>query len=171
MTVNVVLNTRSLDKSIRGMIGYLRRRGVFHRKAALHMRNYTRRTITMQGRRRPYKPLSRWQRAKTGRRKALLWAKPLIRSRGDQSAGVVFEAPTGGPYNIDQFHRGFTSKAVRNKRMVVPAKGGGILAAFSSRKKSKIPAREVWPTRREAKKELQPLLRRWIVQGTKAKWR
>ena len=101
----------------------------------------------------------------------MLWARPLIRSKGDSKSGIVYEAPTGGNYTVSQFHEGFTSPAVQNKRMVVPAKGGGILAVFSNRKKSVTPAREIWPSGGVVLKQTRPLFNKWVKKGLRTKWR
>lgn len=167
----VFVDDRALRGSLRRMrkeIGNLR---PVYRRASAHMRDYVRRTITMQGRKKPYKQISWWTKQRTGRRKALITLRPRIKNAWNSTEGVVYFDPISSAWHIDQHHTGYISKAVSSKRMVVPNNGGGIVAAFSKRKASKIPAREIWPTKAEVARELRPIIQNWIFKGARKAWR
>lgn len=170
MVSTVFIRDRNLRRAMRAMEAGLRNPAPVYGRAARHMRDYVRHTITLQGRRKSYTALSAWTRAKTGRRKALITLRPRIKARWDKSKGEVYFAPASSSWHIDQHHTGFTSPAVTNKRMVVPLKAGGV-RVFWSRKASKIPAREVWPTRREVEREVTPFFASWVDKLARSRWR
>lgn len=167
----IEIDDRRLRASMRKVLRELKRKSPVYGKAAKHMRDYVRATITMQGRKRKYAPLGKWQSAKTGRRKALITLRPNIKSRYDNTKGEVYYNQTQSGWHIDMHHTGFTSPAVVGKRMVVPSRGGGVLAAFHNRKASKIPAREVWPTQAEVNKEVGIIFKDWVEKNVRTNWR
>jgi len=167
----VEIDDRNLRKSMRNMEAFLRRPATVYGRAARHMRDYVRQTITMQGRKRLYVPLSQWTRDRTGRRKALIHLRPFIKAKWDNIKGEVYFEQKSSGWHIDQHHTGYTSPAVLNKRMVVPRHGGGIFAVFSNRKASKTPAREVWPNQAELTKEMVPIFKTWVDDIARRQWR
>lgn len=167
----IEIDSSRLRASLSRMERSLKRPQVVYGRAARHMREYVRRTITLQGRKRNYIRLSHWTRGRTGRRKALITLRPYIKSRYDSTSGQVYFQQRDASWHIDQHHTGFTSPAVVNKRMVIPKAGGGILAAFMNRKASKIPAREVWPTKAEVTKEVTRMFATWVDGVARKTWR
>lgn len=167
----VEIDSRRLRASLRRMERQLKRPQVVYGRASRHMRDYVRRTITLQGRKRNYIPLSQWTRARTGRVKALITLRSNIRSRFSSAAGEVYFQQRSPHWHIDQHHTGFISPAVINKRMIVPKSGGGILAVFTKRKASKIPAREVWPTKSEVTREVTRMFATWVQGVARKSWR
>ncbi len=167
----VEIDSRNLRASLRRMEQSLRRPQVVYGRASRHMRDYVRRTITLQGRKRTYVRLSHWTRGRTNRRKALITLRPFIKARHSSAAGEVYFLQRDNNWHIDQHHTGFTSPAVVNKRMVIPRAGGGILAAFMSRKASKIPAREVWPNATEVRREVTRMFATWVDGVARKTWR
>lgn len=167
----VEIDLTDLRASMGRMERNLKNHTVFYGRASRHMRDYVRNTITMQGRTKNYATLSQWTRRKTGRRKALITLRRNIRARHDRVAGEVFFQQRDSSWHIDQHHTGFTSPAVVNKRMVVPNQAGGILAVFSNRKASKIPARQVWPSFAETRKEVTRIYSIWLDSIARKSWR
>lgn len=165
----VFINTKRLDRSIKGMRVTLRKGP--YRKVGFLLRNYVRKTITMQGRKRPYKPLSWWTKKRTGRNKALITLRNRIKFFSDRNSASIYFDGQGLDFSITNHHFGFTSPAVSGKRMVVPNPSGGILAAFSSRRKSVIPPREVWPQFREVRRLVRREFRNFYSKEAKVKWR
>ena len=167
----ITIDTSNLKASIRRAQSKFRAPASVYGKSARHMRDYVRETISMQGRKRSYVPLSTWTKRRTGRRKALITLRQNIMARWDNSRGQVFFEQRDVGWHIDQHHTGYTSPAVLNKRMVVPKHGGGILAVFSNRKAAKTPAREVWPTQAEVNKEVTPIFNAWVSDIMRKSWR
>lgn len=167
----VTIDTRHLRASVGRMVGELRRPATAYGKAARHMRDYVRQTITLQGRKRPYKSLSHWTKARTGRRKALITLRKEIKAGWSNTQGIVYFNRVSPEWHIDMHHTGFTSPPVMHKRMVVPMAAGGVYAAFFHRKASKVPAREVWPTKKEVIQEVTPLFHQWVEGLARKSWR
>lgn len=166
----VEIDDRNLKASLRRMERELKNPGKVYGQAARHMRDYVRQTITMQGRKRPYAPLSKWTKAKTGRRKALIPLRKYIKARWDGTSGQVYFQQRSSAWHIDMHHTGFTSPAVIGRKMVVPGKGGNIFAVFMSRKASVIPAREVWPEQEEVEKEVNKMFSTWVDDVARRTW-
>lgn len=168
----VIIDTRRLDASIRKMNGMLRGGlGPAYSEIGRTMRNYVRATITSQGRKRPYAPLSWWTKQRTGRRKALITLKKRIKHKSSSKSAKVFFNAGGLNFTITQHHKGFTSPAVSNKLMVIPNPSGTVFKAFKSRKASKIPAREVWPTDRETKRIASRIFKNFFDGKARVLWR
>lgn len=167
VTVDASRFFRSLERM---KVTVRRRRGVM-RKASGAVRDYMRDTITLQGRTTKWKPLSPWTKARTGRRKALLPLRPMLKNRWSNSSAEVFLDNPKGTFTLEQHHRGYSSRAVRNKKMVVPKAGGGILAIFVNRRISRTPARRIVPTKRETQKIINPIFTAWLANEAKRKWR
>jgi len=171
MAVSTIhIQDRNLRRAMRAMEAGLRNPAPVYGRAARHMRDYVRNTITLQGRANPYPRLSQWTRDRTGRRKALITLRPRIKARWDRTQGEVYFDPISAQWNITQHHTGFTSPAVVNKRMAVPLKSGGV-RIFWSRKPSKIPARKVWPSRQELEREVVPFFSSWVDRMARSRWR
>lgn len=174
----IIVHSEKLDKAILDFGSALGRTTVPNGRAARTLRDYVRQTITMQGRKRPYAPLSKWTKARTNRRKALITLRPRIKASWDDSKGVVyFDAPSSD-WHIDMHHRGYRIPAISGKLMVVPAAkffgnrpAGGTFAAFKSRKASKVPAREIWPNKAEVKKVIEPIYKDWVQNQAEKNWR
>ena len=169
--MGVQVDDRALRGSLRRLKAHLGKLRPVYAQASRHMRDYVRKTITLQGRLKPYQQLSWWTRSKTGRRKALITLRPRIKAAWNNTEGVVYFDPVSTAWHIDQHHTGYISKAISGKRMVVPKSGGGVLAVFTSRKESKVPAREIWPSQRAAAREIQPILKKWLDTGARKSWR
>ena len=150
-------------RKIRAMIQHLRpggRRRMLRRIGRV-LRDAVRRRFTTQGDG-AWPSLSHWTRAKTSRRKALLPLRGRIHYRlvGDNQIEVFFDPPST-EWNIQMHHRGFRSRAVDNKRMVIPLKSPAILGVSGSRliiknrRTSVIPARRVWLTPEETRRTIE----------------
>lgn len=158
---------RASAKRLRDTISNLR---PVYRRTAAHMRDYVRQTITSQGRSKPYQPLAPTTVLKTGRRKALLELRPRIKSSYSSQNAIVFFEKMSPHWDDLSHHFGFRSKAVVNKRMILPNRKGKTIH-FTSRKESVIPAREIWPNDREIKSEIVPLFNKFIKEAIRKNWR
>jgi phage gpG-like protein len=130
-------------------------------------RDHARRNITTQGGGK-WKPLSKWTRARTGRRKALVTLRPRIKFRATADQAVLFFERRDPHWTLSDHHRGFRSPPVRGKLMKVPLRNPGLLGLrgkdhieFTSRKESVIPARPIWPVGRQAKRIIKMELKRY----------
>lgn len=146
------------------------RRKLLNRLAASG-RDQTRRNITTQGSG-TWAKLSKWTRAQTGRRKALVTLRKFVgvkKARGKAlSAATIFRSP--GDYTLTQHHTGFTETPqggvvkVELKRPGALDKKGKLkvkaakVVSFRDNTAQVTPARPVWPSR----KQLKPIIRKNI---------
>jgi hypothetical protein len=157
-------------------------------------RDATRNNISRQsGNGVSWKRLSNWTVAKTGRRKALITLRDRIKTQVNKNAGIVYFEQDHPRWNLTMHHKGFTSRAVKGKRMSIPIRFPAINIAgrtrnlvstndalgsrlvITKRKASVIPPRPVWPEGKEAgqlvNKGLQDYLafvRRQITLGRRS---
>jgi len=159
--ISITADARGVKRKVNALMRGLRpsgRRRVLRRIAGA-LRDKVRNRFSTQGDG-TWAPLSDWTRARTGRRKALMPLQRRIKSRveGDR-AEVYFDAPTD-EWNIEMHNRGFKSKAVEDKRMVIPMASGGSIGVRGSRliiknrRMSVIPARRIWLTASETRATL-----------------
>ena len=166
----VQVEDRDLRRSIKRVVDVLKRPSKVYRRAAIHMRDYCRTTISLQGRVQKWQPLSDWTKKKAGKRKALLAIRALIKAKADNKAGIVYITRSSTKWHPDQHHLGFTSPPVTNKRMVIKNSNGGIIKFLRSRGASRIPARPYWPQRSEVEREIAPIFKDWMDSVARLKW-
>jgi hypothetical protein len=147
------------------------RRRLLNRLAA-DGRNETRKNITSQGRG-TWAKLSKWTAAQTGRRKALITLRRFVgvkkANSKAMSAATVFRSP--GDFTLTQHHTGFTELA-KGGVVKIPLKRPGALdkkgklntkgakeVSFKDTTAKVVPARPVWPDR----KQLKPIIRKNIL--------
>lgn len=134
-------------------------------------RDQTRRNITTQGKG-TWAKLSKWTSAQTGRRKALVSLRKYVGIKKASSKGLssatIFRSP--GDYTLTQHHTGFTEPAqggvvkVELKRPGALDKKGKLrtkgqkVVSFKDNTPQVVPARPVWPSR----KQLKPIIRKNI---------
>lgn len=167
----VIVNDRQVRQSIDRLSAHLGRTDIIMRRIGQHLRDYVRETIEMGGRGRPYAPLSRWTRMRTGRSRPLITLTNNFRFAYDSTTAIVFfTTPAGKSFSIWQHHFGFRVPARLGRPvMVIPTAGGSPI--FTARaKESIIPARPVWPNKQEATAEVNAFIRDWINQGVR-QWR
>lgn len=158
----VIVDDWQLRRTIRILKAGIRDQRSLYASASRQMRDYIRQTITMQGRGGSWTGLSRWTRRRTGRQKALITLRVQVKARwGNDFGEVIFVNPSSG-WDMLQHDRGFTSPAVQRKLMVIPSRDSGILAAFKSRKASKVPARQFIPKGREAQVQIEQSINSWL---------
>jgi hypothetical protein len=134
-------------------------------------RDQTRKNITAQG---PgWAPLSKWTVARTGKKKALLSARPkvgVVRANpaGTRSA-TVFRSP--GDWTLTQHHDGFREGPAsgpmkiplkRPKALGLPPKTPFII--LPKRGEVKVPARPVWPEGAQLRRLMSRNLRIWRAE-------
>lgn len=157
----------AFNRAVNGVRVNLRQRKVLLDEIGTGLMEYTKETITTQGRG-SWAPLARTTRLVTGRRKALLPIRDQIRFRSNVSLGTATVYFSGRPSNwsIEQHESGFTSPAVKGKMM--KAKG---LGKFSSRKESVVPPRKIFPTQEEATRISVPITERWVQKIIRQNWK
>lgn len=155
----VVVDDRNLKRAFRTIEKSLQgngRRKLFAR-IARKLRDLTRRRITTQGDG-SWKPLSRWTKERTGRRKALLPLRKNIKAKwNNNEATVVFER-TSPDWDATTHHQGATSPAVKGKRMTFLL-ANGKRRTFFNRKASVIPARRIWLSQKMTRIQVNRILR------------
>lgn len=128
------------------------RTGELWRIIGRELRNEARRNISSQDGG-SYEPLSKWTRARTGRRKALVSERKHIHFRFRPARLEVYYNMHRG-FTLTQHHKGYTIKP-KNRKVSIPLRNPGLLnnkswrkakaATFVDRKPKKVPARKIWP--------------------------
>jgi hypothetical protein len=132
------------------------------RSLSFQLRDYVRETMKMQGRKRPWAPLSQMTMLRTGRRKPLTPLVSAIKSSyTPTSVQVYFENPKNQDWTIEQHHKGYTIPAKVGRQGFYAARGGAP-HFFMYRKSAKVPAREIIPTRAEINKVISGTVTNWI---------
>lgn len=118
-----------------------------------------------------WEPLSKWTKARTGRRKVLSGmekhVKPKLSRSGAMRAAVLFRSP--GDWTLTQHHRGFTKKPT-NKVIKVALKKPGLLGLKSKKEvffkddtETKVPARKVWPVGARLDRMVTSTTNKWVA--------
>ena len=111
--------------------------------------------------------LSKWTRAQTGRRKALITERPRITHRVKPRRSEVVYSERSDDWNLTKHHRGFTQPAT-NKKVTVRLNNPGAIKwdkpaiTFINRKDSVVPARNVWGTEAMHKRIAEANTMRWM---------
>lgn len=139
-------------------------------KMGLAMRNASRQNITTQGEGK-WAPLSRWTRAKTGRRKALITLRERIKHDYNADQARVYFEQSSPFWNLDTHHFGRTSAGVRNTPMRIPLPrnsgqiaGAGLRILIFNRRASRIPARPVWASKKQIQAEGEKQIANWLEE-------
>lgn len=117
-------------------------------------------------------PLSKWTRAQTGRRKALIDQIPRIlatlANRAAMSSAVIHNSP--GDWSLNQHHTGFTEPPT-NKVVKIELKNPGLLGLkrvkekyFVDNEPTVVPRRPIWPEGRQLKRLMEVEINRWRVE-------
>lgn len=116
--------------------------------------------------------LSKWTRARTGRRKALSGQEKNVRPKLSRTkamrSAVIFRSP--GNWTLTQHHDGFTEQPT-NKVIKVLLKKPGIIGLkgkkeifFKDDKVTKVPARKIWPEGAQLDRIIASTLIEWVSQ-------
>lgn len=112
--------------------------------------------------------LSKWTRARTGRRRALTTERERITFRLKPAKAEVVYAERSNDWNLTKHHKGFTTKGTRNKRVTVPLRNPAVLRvkrpaiSFKNSQDSVTPARNVWGTQAQHNAMAQAETDRWV---------
>lgn len=130
-------------------------------------RDYVRRRITTQGNG-SWPKLSKWTRARTGRRKALLTERQRVVFRVKPlKVEVAYEERTA-EWNLTTHHKGFTTPGTKNKRVTIPLRNPAAIGwnrpaiSFRNSKDSVTPPRNVWGFERDHQEIARKQTRIWI---------
>lgn len=140
---------------------------VLNTRVGRGLRDAARQRITTQGDGK-WKPLSKWTRAKTGRRKALITErKNIVYERTTTSVRIIHKSPSA-EWSLNTHAKGFTRPAVR-KRVRIPLKQPKLLGVSKpyiilprGSRATKTPARNVWGTVTEQRNTFIPIVRKWM---------
>lgn len=95
-----------------------------------------------------FEKLSKWTRAKTGRRKSLLPLRKMITFRLKPKSVEVGIVPISSEWNATKHHRGFNNppegRVVLNLKNPRALKVSGQWFSFNDTKGSDVPARPIW---------------------------
>lgn len=131
------------------------------------LRDDVRRRITTQGDG-SWAPLSKWTRARTGRRKALITERRRVVFIVKPKRLDIVYLERSSEWDLTSHHRGFTTPGFRGKKAVIPLRNpsalgvkGNSITIFSA-KPSKVPARPVWTPRNKILRILKPITSAWV---------
>lgn len=147
----VKLGVRGLERDISVSSPELRR---LFRALGRESRDYVRKRISSQGAG-TWPKLSKWTRARTGRRKALTTERPRVTFRVKPRRAEVVYAERSNEWNLTKHHKGFTTPGTKGKRVTVPLRNPAILKwdrpaiSFRNSQDSVVPARNVWGFERD----------------------
>jgi hypothetical protein len=130
------------------------------------LRDDARRRITTQDGGK-YDKLSKWTRARTGRRKALITERKNISHMIVGSRLLIGHTATG--WNIAMHEKGFTTPGFSGRTVVIPLKNPAALRdvkknfiAIRGAKESVVPARKVFANKDEALTIMKPIITDWL---------
>lgn len=133
------------------------------------MRNDVKKNITTQGQG-SWPKLSKWTRAKTGRRKALITERKRITFVIKPRRVEIGYQERSADWNLTKHHRGFTTTGFKGKKVTIPLKNPRPLGIKSetitilSAKPSVVPARNVWGTLRRTVKVGKVVTNKWMLR-------
>jgi len=150
-------------------------------KAGRTIRDYARETVRMQGRRKPYPPMTRSSKQTSGRNKLFSGVpSDIIHVAHNDRFIVYFNRVTVG-WSLEMHTKGINIPSSRGITMMIPnglgkarsSQGqflGGNLGPkfFRFRRAFKIPAREIWPSRPEVIHQINEVLRQWLADLKRA---
>jgi len=150
-------------------------------KAGRTIRDYTRETIKMQGRLRPYAPMTRSSKQTSGKHKLFSGVpRDIVHVAHNDRFVVYFNRVTVG-WNLEMHTKGIQVPYTRGITMMIPhglgkARNelgqftGGSLGPkfFRFRRPFKVPAREIWPSRPEVIHQINEVLRQWLADVNRA---
>lgn len=114
-------------------------------------------------------PLSKWTRAQTGRRKALIAQIPritaILANRAAITSAVVFRSP--GDWTLTQHHNGFTEPPTK-KIVKIELKNPGLIGLkkakdiyFVDNEPTVVPRRPIWPEGQQLRRLMNTAINKW----------
>jgi len=114
-----------------------------------------------------YAPLSKWTRARTGRRKALVTEKKNIGFKMIGGRLLIGHTATG--WNISMHEKGFITPGFKGRTVTIPLRNPSALKnvkgntiTIRGAKASIVPARRVFPNENEAVTIIKPIINDWL---------
>lgn len=114
-----------------------------------------------------YEKLSKWTRARTGRRKALITERKNITFRSTKR-GLIVGHNAGGDWNIGQHESGFVTPGFAGHAVTIPLKNpralkvNGNSITIRGAKASVVPARRVFANEPEANAIVRQEAEKWL---------
>lgn len=117
-----------------------------------------------------YAPLSKWTRARTGRRKALVTEKKNISFIVSGAKSIVVIGHTAkGDWSLNMHEKGFVTPGFSGFSTIIPLKNPSALSGVRGNritirgaKPSIVPARRVYATKVEATTIIRPIIEDWL---------
>lgn len=134
------------------------------------LRDDVRDRISSQGDGGSWKKLSKWTRARTGRRKALITERSRVTYIVKPRRLEIAYAERSSQWNLTKHHHGFQTPGFRGKKAVIPLRNPGPLGAkgnaltIFSAKPSVVPARPIWTPETKLLRIVNPITRVWVNQ-------
>lgn len=163
MDIGVRIDDAQLKRALRALKSELTNTRPINERVARAMRDYVKDTIRMGGRNKSHAPLAPMTIQRTGRTKPLVGVEKGIRATANKNEAVVFHKHP--EYTATQHHKGYTTPAVPGRLM----KSGDKF--FWGKKRSRVPAREIWPNIPETYRVVKALFSEWIRTGAFRAWR
>lgn len=137
-------------------------------------RDSVRNRITTQGSTNPWERLSKWTRARTGRRKALITERSRIKSRVVSGTAEVYYETRSDKWDLTKHHKGFTNPATTRGATIrlKDPRPLGLSSNFIRIRQAKagvVPARNVWGTDIENRSIAVVIVNTWVAAIIKKK--
>lgn len=153
-------------RGIQQIIRDVNKTNPLYKRIGRGLRDDARRRITTQDGGK-YAPLSKWTRARTGRRKALVTEKKNISFKMIGGKLIIGHTATG--WNISMHEQGFTTSGFSGKKVTITLKNPNALRdvkgnsiTIRGAKASEVPARRVFPTEKESITIIKPIIEDWL---------
>ena len=166
MTTLNITGVVETQKGINKIMRDVNKTSVLFRRIGQGLRDDARRRITTQDGGK-YAPLSKWTRARTGRRKALTTEKKNINFRVTGSTLLIGHTATG--WNLSMHEKGFRTPGFSGRSVTIPLKNPKALRnikgdsiTIRAAKASDVPARRVFPNEGEATTIIRPIVNDWL---------
>lgn len=130
------------------------------------VRDDVRKRITTQGDG-SWAPLSKWTRARTGRRKALITERSRVTFIVKPNRVEIVYIERSNNWNLTKHHRGFKNSGFSGKKVTIPLRNPGALKVSGnsltilSAKPSVVPARTVWTPAGKLRRIALPVVNAW----------
>ncbi len=166
MTTIRITGVVETQKGIRQIMRAVNKTTPLFNRIGRGLRDDARRRITTQDGGK-YPPLSKWTRARTGRRKAFVTEKKNISFKMIGSSLLIGHTATG--WSLSMHEKGFVTPGFSGKAVVIPLKNPAALRNVKTRfmtirgaKASVVPARRVFPNQIEAVAIIKPIFEDWL---------
>lgn len=172
MATIVLTGVKETKSAVRKIRRQMSKTGPLYTRIGRALRDDARKRITTQDNGN-YDPLSKWTRARTGRRKALITERQNISFKVIGGTLIIGHTAKGN-WNIQMHERGFVTPGFSGKAVTIPLKNPNALKdvkgnsiTIRGAKASVVPARRVFATQAEAEVIARSHAERWLADIVK----